>query len=215
MTAMARRIGRTDRLIGILDEGLRTLFAPPRAVRPSPAAGVDDADLSTDDATRSIALMRVNRAGELSAQALYSGQALGARSAATLDHLDAAAADESDHLAWCSDRLRELGGRPSLLDPLWYAGSLFIGIAAGVAGDAASLGFVSETERQVEAHLDDHLGRLPAADAPSRAILEQMRMDEMRHGTDADLAGGRRPGWPIRSLMALGGGILRRSTLYL
>lgn len=158
--------------------------------------------------------MRVNRAGEISAQGLYNGQALSAGTEATRAHLEAAAAEEADHLAWCTERLRELGGRPSLLDPLWYAGSLGIGLVAGVAGDGPSLGFVAETERQVEAHLDDHLARLPAEDEKSRAILERMREDEARHGATAEQAGGRELSRPVRGLMALVGGILRKSALY-
>jgi ubiquinone biosynthesis monooxygenase Coq7 len=163
----------------------------------------------------SLRLMRVNRAGEIAAQALYRGQALTARSTQTRDHLLAAAAEEVDHLAWCSERLTELGGRPSLLDPLWYFGSAGLGVIAGLAGDARSLGFVAETERQVEAHLADHLERLPAADAPSRAILAQMQEDEARHGREAQSAGGSPLPTPMRNLMGIGGQILRQSALYL
>jgi len=210
---MPRRFGRQDRLIATLDRGLRTLFAPPLARRPSPAADLPDAPLAAADAATSIALMRVNRAGEISAQALYSGQALSARAASTRAHLDAAAAEEADHLAWCSDRLRELGGRPSHLDAVWYAGSVCLGFAAGLAGDETSLGFIAETERQVEAHLDDHLGRLPSADAKSRAVLERMRDEEAGHGRAAESAGGREIPAPVRCLMALGGRILRQSAL--
>jgi len=211
---MSRRFGRQDRLIATLDRGLKTLFAPPLARRRSPATDVPDASLSAADTAGSIALMRVNRAGEISAQALYSGQALSARTESTRTHLEAAAADEADHLAWCTDRLRELGGHPSRLDPLWYAGSLCLGFAAGVAGDETSLGFVAETERQVEAHLDDHLDRLPAADAKSRAILERMRDEEAAHGAAAERAGGRAIPSAVRWIMALGGRILRQSALH-
>jgi ubiquinone biosynthesis monooxygenase Coq7 len=145
--------------------------------------------------------MRVNHAGELAAQALYHGQALMARSQATRDMLLAAARSESDHLAWCETRLQELGARPSLLNPLWYAGSFAIGAAAALLGDRASLGFVAETERQVEGHLDEHLGRLPASDARSRAILETMRAEEIAHGATAAAAGGTRLPLPVRALM--------------
>jgi ubiquinone biosynthesis monooxygenase Coq7 len=145
--------------------------------------------------------MRVNHAGELAAQALYHGQALVARSAATRDMLIAAARSESDHLAWCEKRLRELAARPSLLNPLWYAGSFAIGAAAALLGDRASLGFVAETERQVEGHLDEHLGRLPPADTRSRAILRAMRAEEIAHGAAAAAAGGTALPPPVRALM--------------
>jgi ubiquinone biosynthesis monooxygenase Coq7 len=145
--------------------------------------------------------MRVNHAGELAAQALYHGQALIARSAATREMLLAAARSESDHLAWCETRLRELGARTSLLNPFWYAGSFAIGAAAALMGDRASLGFVAETERQVEGHLDDHLDRLPPADIRSRAILQAMRAEEIEHGASAAAAGGAALPVPVRALM--------------
>lgn len=150
---------------------------------------------------RAAALMRVNHAGEVAAQALYHGQALGSGSDATRDLLLQAAAEETDHLAWCEQRLRELGSRPSLLNPLWYGGSFAIGALAAVFGDRASLGFVSETERQVEGHLDEHLQRLPTQDAASRAIVEQMRADEIHHGQAARNAGAMELPAPVRSLM--------------
>ena len=145
--------------------------------------------------------MRVNHAGELAAQALYHGQAACARSDATREMLLAAARSESDHLAWCETRLKELGARPSLLNPLWYAGSFAIGAAAALLGDRASLGFVAETERQVEGHLDEHLGRLPPGDARSRAILEAMRAEEIAHGAKASAAGGAPLPAAVRSVM--------------
>jgi ubiquinone biosynthesis monooxygenase Coq7 len=145
--------------------------------------------------------MRVNHAGEIAAQGLYHGQALTARNPATRALLEQAARDESDHLAWCEQRLKELNDRPSLLDPLWYAGSFAIGALAGLAGDRHSLGFVAETERQVERHLDGHLGELPADDARSRAIIEQMRADERAHGEMAQAAGGVTLPRPVQSLM--------------
>lgn len=158
--------------------------------------------------------MRVNRAGEISAQALYIGQAVFARAEDTREHLLRAADEERDHLTWCTERLAELGGRSSILDPLWFTASACIGLAVGLAGDTTSLGFVAETERQVEAHLDDHLGRLPEADASSRSILTQMSKDEAHHGTMAQLAGGTRIREPVRTLMAAGGSLLRRFALY-
>jgi 3-demethoxyubiquinol 3-hydroxylase len=192
--------GRTiDIAITALDRALRSVFAPARASRPAPAPPSEP--LPDADRRASAALMRVNHAGELAAQALYHGQATLARSAATRDMLLAAADAESDHLAWCETRLGELGARPSLLNPLWYAGSFAIGAAAALMGDRASLGFVAETERQVEGHLDGHLGRLPASDARSRAILETMRAEEIAHGAAATTAGGTPLPAPVRTLM--------------
>ena len=202
-----------DRLIAALDQGLRALGAPATAARPSPAATVAEPDLTSDERRQSAALMRVNHAGEIAAQALYTGQALVARSAETRQLLAAAALEERDHLAWCAERLDELGGRPSLLDPFWYAGSFCIGVMAGLADDARSLGFVQETERQVAAHLNDHLQRLPRQDGRSAAILARMAEDEAHHGTTAGLAGGAELPAPIRRCMAFGGEILRRIAL--
>lgn len=158
--------------------------------------------------------MRVNRAGELAAQGLYSGQALTARAPHIRAQLAAAAAEERDHLAWCSERLDELGGRASVLDPLWYLGSVAIGAAAGLAGDRASLGFIAETERQVEAHLNDHRARLPQADLKSAAVLERMTADEVHHGTTARAAGGVDLPLPVRRAMSCGGELLRRIALH-
>ena len=202
-----------DSLIAALDQGLRALGAPAQATRPSPATAVAEADLTRSERRQSAALMRVNHAGEIAAQALYSGQALVARSAQTQQLLATAAREERDHLAWCAQRLDELGDRPSLLDPLWYAGSFCIGVAAGLGNDAQSLGFVQETERQVEAHLHDHLRRLPSHDGKSAAILTRMAEDEAHHGTTAGLAGGAELPAPIRHAMAFGGEILRRIAL--
>jgi 3-demethoxyubiquinol 3-hydroxylase len=202
-----------DHLIATIDQGLRTLAAPPAAARPSPAEELPDVDLSADERSSSAALLRVNHAGEIAAQALYSGQALAARSADTRRHLRAAADEEHDHLAWCAARLEELGGRTSWLDPFWYAGSFCIGLAAGACGDRWSLGFVTETERQVEAHLHDHLQRLPVNDRKSTAILSRMAADEAHHGTTASLAGGAELPSVVRACMSFGGGVLRRIAL--
>jgi ubiquinone biosynthesis monooxygenase Coq7 len=210
---MARAISWTDRLIALCDQGLRTVAGSPQGSRPSPADSVDGGSLSPSEQRLSAALMRVNRAGEISAQALYAGQALAARNPATVEHLAHAAGEEADHLAWCNQRLSELGGRGSLLDPAWFLGSAAIGVLAGLSGDAISLGFIAETERQVEAHIDDHLHRLPDSDRKTRAILEQMADDEARHGRQAASAGGARIREPVLSLMALGGGILRQIAL--
>jgi 3-demethoxyubiquinol 3-hydroxylase len=190
-----------DALIAAVDRALRSVFAPAHASRDTPGSAAAAEPLSEAERRASAALMRVNHAGELAAQALYHGQALMARSAGTRDMLMAAARSESDHLAWCETRLTELGARPSLLNPLWYAGSFAIGAATALMGDRASLGFVAETERQVEGHLDEHLGRLPASDTRSRAILETMRAEEVAHGAAAAAAGGSALPAVVRALM--------------
>lgn len=189
-----------DRLLVSADNALRTLSGAVHAARPTPGTAHDD-PLPADDRPRSGALMRVNHVGEVCAQALYQAQALTARSPELRQRMQAAARDELDHLAWTEQRLAELGDRPSLLNPLWYAGSFTIGLLAGRLGDARSLGFVIETERQVEQHLAGHLDRLPAADARSRAIVEQMRVDERRHADEALEAGGQPLPAPARWLM--------------
>jgi len=207
---MRRSTSPLDRLLRAADEALRTLHAEPAASRPSPTAGLPEPDLEPAERDASAALMRVNHAGEIAAQALYSGQAVLARSASTREHLLEAGREEQDHLAWCKQRLDELGARPSLLTPVWYAGAFTLGLIAGAAGDRASLGFIAETERQVEAHIHDHLGRLPDMDHKSAAILESMAHDEAHHGTTARLAGGIDLPQAVRSAMAFGGEILRR-----
>jgi ubiquinone biosynthesis monooxygenase Coq7 len=159
--------------------------------------------------------MRVNHAGEVAAQALAIGQSVPARARAVRERLLQAAREERDHLAWCAERIEELGGRRSLLDPFWFAGSLCIGAAAGLLGDRRSLGFVAETERQVGAHLADHLRKLPAGDAWSAAVLRRMAEDEARHGKSAELAGGAQLPWVAREAMRFGGGFLRRAALFL
>jgi 3-demethoxyubiquinol 3-hydroxylase len=191
-------------LIAALDRALRAVSGSVLASRPNPTAELPvdrPADLSGADRRKAAALMRVNHAGEIAAQALYHGQALGARNTATRELLLQAAREESDHLAWCEARLEELGSRPSLLNPLWYAGSFVIGAVAAAFGDQASLGFVRETERQVEGHLDQHLSRLPAGDVRSRAILQAMRQDEARHAANARSAGGATLPMTVRALM--------------
>lgn len=194
-----------DPLLTTLDRALRAVFVPPQASRPLPRPPGDPAlpEAALTDAERreSAALMRVNHAGEVAAQALYHGQAAFAARPEVRTFLEKAAHEEADHLAWCEQRLRELGSRPSLLGPLWYAGSFAIGAAAALAGDRTSLGFVSETERQVEGHIDSHLARLPAHDARSRAILETMRRDEVGHGAEARAAGGAELPPPVRTAM--------------
>jgi 3-demethoxyubiquinol 3-hydroxylase len=191
-----------DAAIAALDRALRSVFAPARSARPAPGNPQQDpAVLSAPQQRESAALMRVNHSGELAAQALYHGQALVARSETTRAMLLEAARSESDHLAWCETRLAELNARPSLLNPLWYAGSFAIGALTALAGDRVSLGFVVETERQVEGHLDEHLGRLPVGDTRSRAILETMRAEEIQHGAAAAAAGGEHLPAPLRALM--------------
>jgi len=191
-----------DSAIAVIDRAMRAVFAPARASRPAPLAkGEPPAPLTEAERRESAALMRINHAGELAAQALYHGQALVARSETTRTMLMEAARSESDHLAWCELRLRELAARASLLDPLWYAGSFAIGVLTALMGDEISLGFVAETERQVEGHLDSHLDRLAPGDTRSRAILEAMRAEEIAHGANAMAAGGAPLPAPVRALM--------------
>ena len=199
-----------DTFISAADRALRALLAPPSAGRPVPPSAAPqsaretqktDAAMSPGDRRESAALMRVNHAGEVAAQALYHAQALFARNPEVREFMLHAAREETDHLAWCETRLKELGARPSALNPLWYAGSFGIGALAAMLGDAASLGFVAETERQVEGHLKSHLDRLPPNDQRSRAIVEAMCRDEMGHGQQAQSAGGAPLPGPVRELM--------------
>jgi ubiquinone biosynthesis monooxygenase Coq7 len=191
-----------DRLLELAETGLRASFARPASTRPTPG---NPAPAPPDEGRRRhvAGLMRVNHAGEIAAQGLYHGQALTARNPATREALRRAAAEEGDHLAWCRDRLDELGSRPSLLNPLWYAGSVAIGALAGLCGDRASLGFMAETERQVEGHLERHLARLPEDDLRSRAIIGQMQSDEAAHGRAAIAAGGASLPEPVPQLMRM------------
>ncbi|MEN8217183.1 MAG: 2-polyprenyl-3-methyl-6-methoxy-1,4-benzoquinone monooxygenase [Pseudomonadota bacterium] len=191
-----------DHLIINVDHGLRTLFGQPLSTtRPNPAQKLEETELSETDKQLSARLMRVNHAGEVSAQALYQGQALTARTKAVRDNMKQSALEENDHLEWCQKRISELNGHLSFLNPLWYTGSYTIGAMAGAAGDKWSLGFVAETERQVVKHLEGHLQRLPAQDLKSKAILEQMKQDEAHHATIAIKAGGVPLPKPVRWLM--------------
>jgi ubiquinone biosynthesis monooxygenase Coq7 len=175
-----------DALIVNLDKGVRTVFGwPRRGGRPSPGQAALDNDASEGDRRVSVGLMRVNHAGEVAAQALYHGQAITASDPVVRDRIAEAAAEENDHLSWCEARLEELGGHTSYLCPLWYLGSFTFGVLAGWAGDRFSLGFVAETERQVVAHLEGHMARLPQGDVRSRGIMEQMKKDESHHATVA------------------------------
>lgn len=198
-----------DRLILGLDRTLRTLAGVATASRPVPGATLPLPELSPEERRHAAGLMRVNHTGEICAQALYAAQALVARDPEIRDRFATAAREEEDHLAWTQSRLDELSDRPSLLNPLWYAGSFAIGVAAGVAGDRVNLGFVVETERQVEAHLDDHLGRLPLADARSRAILETMQREEVEHGQHALNRGAIALASPVRTLMGACADVMR------
>lgn len=209
MHTHARRLTALDRWIDAAQRALETVAGNPPAERPNPAAG--HADVVLDDAERRHAagLMRINHVGEVCAQGLYIGQASVARDPRTREHLLHAAQEETDHLAWCADRLRELDSRPSLLNPLWYAGAYAIGVAAGLRGDGWNLGFVVETERQVEAHIDEHLDSLPPADMRSRAILEVMKDDEIRHADNAEAAGARALPPPIPQAMALASKVMK------
>ncbi|MBC7988340.1 MAG: 2-polyprenyl-3-methyl-6-methoxy-1,4-benzoquinone monooxygenase [Luteimonas sp.] len=200
---MANRIlSPLDRLLSGTQNALETVVGAPVAQRPNPAEGTGDLVLDEPDRRHAAGLMRINHVGEVCAQALYVGQAAVARDAGTREQLLAAAQEETDHLAWCAERLSELDSRPSLLNPLWYAGSYVIGALAGLRGDGWNLGFVVETERQVEAHLAEHLQTLPAADARSRRILETMKADEARHAEHAEAQGARALPQPVPALMA-------------
>ncbi|BEV73647.1 2-polyprenyl-3-methyl-6-methoxy-1,4-benzoquinone monooxygenase [Paludibacterium sp. THUN1379] len=192
-----------DKLITEFDQGLRTLFAPARSVRPHPDASVEEVELSAEEKRHALGLMRVNHCGEICAQALYQGQALTARDPAARQALRQAAQEEEEHLAWTAQRVQELGGRVSLFNPLWYGGSLAIGVVAGVLGDKWNLGFLEETEHQVTAHLEGHLAQLPPQDGKSRAIVAQMRDDERRHAEMAHDFGAARLPLPVRQAMKL------------
>ncbi len=198
-----------ERALTEADRALRTLFARPQASRINPAGDLRPAALDEPQRRHIAGLMRINPVGEICAQALYSGQAVTARDPETRRHLLAAAAEETDHLAWCADRLDELGDRPSLLNPLWYGGAFAIGAVAGLLGDPFSLGFVVETERQVEAHLQDHLEQLPEDDERSRRILAQMQEDEVRHAHTAQAAGGAELPAPLPGLMTFASKVMK------
>lgn len=210
-----RDLGILDRLVGAADQALRTLTGVYESARPNPAEGVPETVAAPEDRRKAAALMRVNHSGEVAAQALYQGQAFTAGASGTRASLMRAAREETDHLSWCSARIHELGGRTSLLNPLWYAGSFTIGALAGMAGDRTSLGFVAETERQVVEHLEGHLHRLPEADERTRAIITQMSVDEEHHGRQAMLAGGAQLPAFARSLMKLTARVMTRTAYWL
>ena len=199
-----RHYSPIDHLLINLDQAVRTVFGKPQVTeRPNPADAHEDSVLSEEERRRTACLMRVNHAGEVSAQALYQGQALTAKLPEVREKMERAALEENDHLDWCEGRIKELGSHTSVLNPAWYAGSFAIGALAGAAGDKWSLGFVAETEHQVVKHLEDHLQHLPHQDVKSRAILEQMKEDETHHATVALEAGGAALPWPVKKLMGL------------
>lgn len=205
-----RHYSALDQILMRLDHALSSSVAGIAvARRENPSADIPEAEMDVAERRHAAGLMRINHTGEVCAQALYVGQAVVARDPATREHLEHAAQEEADHLAWCHDRLVELGARPSLLNPLWYTASYTLGAVAGLRGDGWNLGFVVETERQVEAHLDEHLETLPPQDARSRAILSVMKADEARHADEAEAAGARVLPPPIPSLMRFMSGIMK------
>lgn len=204
-----------DRIILHFDRALRTLSGVAASARKIPGADCPDCEMSPSQRRHVAALMRVNHVGEVCAQALYQGQAISSRSGEVCAALEQAAQEETEHLAWTSHRIQELGGRTSLLNPLWFAGSLAMGVFAGLAGDRWNLGFLAETERQVGVHLQDHLDRLPAEDQRSRAILEQMRSDERMHAETAAHLGGAELPQPVRLAMQVASRCMTTSAYYI
>ena len=204
-----------DKLIVSFDRGLRTLFAPASTLRAVPGEGLPEPAMDAARRGHAAALMRVNHTGEICAQALYQGQALTARTFEAQAALEQAAQEETEHLAWTERRIAALGGRKSLLNPLWYAGSFALGATAGLLGDRWSLGFLAETERQVVEHLDRHLRKLPAEDEKSLAIVSEMRIDEARHATTALEHGAAQLPAPVRGLMRLASGAMTRAAYWI
>jgi ubiquinone biosynthesis monooxygenase Coq7 len=204
-----RQYSRLDRLLMEAQNGISAALGSAEAMRANPGAQEPEVEMDPRARDHAAGLMRVNHTGEVCAQALYVGQAAVARDEVTRNQLLAAAQEETDHLAWCGDRLRELDSRPSLFNPFWYAGSYAIGLAAGWRGDGWNLGFVVETERQVEAHLAENLKTLPAEDLRSRAIVATMKTDEARHADHAQAAGARELPQPIPKLMALSAAVMK------
>lgn len=210
----SRHFSPLDQLIGVVDTGLRTVFSTPHAQRPTPANTAADNPLTDADKQLAGRLMRINHAGEVAAQGLYQGQALTAKMPNVRDKMQQAAEEENDHLNWCAGRIKELDSHTSYLDPVWYLGSLTIGAIAGAIGDKWSLGFVAETEKQVVAHLDSHLDKLDEQDEKTRAILKQMKEDELHHATTALEAGGADLPLPIRGLMKLTAKVMTKTAYW-
>lgn len=204
-----------DKLLNAADIALRTLFGPPQAARACPTVEEEAGSLTPEERRLAGALMRVNHVGEVCAQALYTAQALATKNVQLRSHFQDAAREETDHLAWTRIRLQELGARTSALNPLWYAGAFGLGLLAGRIGDRVSLGFVAETERQVEAHLASHLERLPAQDHASRAIVAQMKSDEARHAAEAVEAGGIPLPSPVKAAMTMAAKVMTTTAHYL
>ena len=197
------------------DGALRTLLAPAQTVRTIPGKSSSENELTKEERRRSSALMRINHTGEVCAQALYQGQALTAKDAEVQQSLNQAACEEIEHLAWTEQRITELGGRKSLLNPIWYSGSFFIGAAAGMLGDKWNLGFLAETERQVESHLAKHLHSLPGQDEKSRAIVAQMQIDEAGHANAAMSHGGIDLPTPVKIVMRLGSKVMTKTSFWI
>ena len=211
-----RHYSAFDQFISQADHALRTVMGKPGVTeRANPSAGINESKLSNEERKHSAGLMRVNHAGEVSAQALYQGQALTARLEKVRASMERAALEENDHLAWTKKRLEDLGDHKSILNPLWYAGSFAIGAVAGAIGDKWSLGFVAETEHQVIRHLDDHLSKLPATDARSKAILQQMREDEAHHATIALEGGGAELPRTVKKIMQAMSKVMTTTTYYI
>jgi len=204
-----------DRFIAEFDQGLRTVLAEAQTLRPFPDRDKSESQLSDSEKRRAAALMRINHSGEVCAQALYNGQALTARNPATEAALREASQEETEHLAWCEKRIRELGSHKSFLNPMFYAGSFALGAFAGALGDKWNLGFLAETENQVGKHIEGHLKRLPEQDEKSRAILEQMKIDEARHATTAITHGGAPLPLPVKLAMELSSKIMTKTTYWI
>ena len=205
---------KPDDLIIAFDRGLRTLFANAPTVRSLPAGNLPEADMSETEKRHAAALMRINHTGEICAQALYQGQALTARNPEVKRALEEAAWEETEHLNWCETRIAELGSHKSFLNPVWYAGSLTMGMVAGALGDKWNLGFLAETEKQVEAHLDGHLSDLPQQDTRSRAIVEQMKQDEIKHANTALEHGGAPLPTPVKRAMKMTSNVMTRTVYW-
>ena len=206
-----RSYSAADHILMSASNALGTLFGTPRPARPYPGVSEDSADMTEPEKRQSARYMRVNHVGEVCAQALYQSQALTARNPSVRDNMQEAADEEIDHLAWCEKRIEELGGRKSILNPLWYSGSFAIGVIAGLAGDKWNLGFVAETENQVVKHLDSHLGKLPNKDFRSREVVQQMKEDEARHEQQAKQAGAAELPAPAKGLMKCASSVMTRT----
>jgi ubiquinone biosynthesis monooxygenase Coq7 len=211
-----RKLSPLDRLLVNLDQGVRTVFGKPQTTdRPNPARGLSEAELADGERRHTARLMRINHTGEVCAQGLYQGQALTARLPDVRQRMARSAQEENDHLDWCATRIEELGDRKSLLNPFWYAGSFAIGALAGLAGDKWSLGFVVETERQVEHHLDGHLDEISLKDEKTRAILLEMKADEIHHADVAKSAGGAALPAPVKLAMKLSSKVMTRTVYWI